>query len=181
MSDQPTSEMPSEEIADDVMSDDVLAEPVEEDLDELGRVAKERDELREMAQRLQADFENYRKRAQRQAEDSAGRLASEVITALLPVLDTFDLAQTHLSEDVVNTAEGSALLQARAMLADTLAKFGLEQVAGAEAPFDPQFHDAVAHAPAEDGSSEQVIDEVLRAGYVWRGQVLRPAMVRVRG
>ena len=181
MSDQPTTDAPFEEPEVEVVSDDVLAEPVEEDLDELGRVAKERDELREMAQRLQADFENYRKRAQRQAEDSAGKLAAEVLVALLPVLDTFDLAQAHLADDAAASPAGTALLQAKSLLVDTLAKLGLEPVAGAEAPFDPQFHDAVAHAPAEDGSSEQVVDEVLRAGYVWRGQVLRPAMVRVRG
>jgi molecular chaperone GrpE len=167
--------------APEVLDDDVLAEPVEEDLDELGRVAKERDELKEMAQRLQADFENYRKRAQRQAEDSAGRQAAEVLSALLPVLDTFDLAQAHLSEEGAGSPEGAALVQARALLVDTLTKLGLEPVAGAEEAFDPEVHDAVAHVPAEDGSSTQVVDEVLRAGYAWRGQVLRPAMVRVRG
>ena len=65
------------------------------------------------------------------------------------------------------------------MLLDVLAKEGLERVDEAEVPFDPAVHDAVARAEGDD--TEVVVDEVLRSGYRWRGQVLRPAMVRVRG
>ncbi len=65
------------------------------------------------------------------------------------------------------------------MLLDVLVKEGLERVDEAAVPFDPAIHDAVAHT---DGDGEKpVIDEVLRAGYRWRGQVLRPAMVSVKG
>ncbi len=155
---------------------------VEEDLDELGLLAKERDEFREMAQRLQADFENYRKRMARQGEEVATRLAADLISSLLPVLDAFDLAQAHASDDGEQSVEGKALLQARSLLLDTLTKAGLEPVPGSGEPFDPQVHDAVAHAEDEEGAgSGPVVDEVLRAGYSWRGTVLRPAMVRVKG
>ena len=152
---------------------------VEEDLDELTLLAKERDEMRELAQRLQADFENYRKRSARQAEEEAARLSASVISALLPVLDALDLAEAHLDQTAELSADAEALISTRRLFVDTLTKLGLEAVPGAEAPFDPQFHDAVMHV--EGDGDTQVVDEVLRAGYSFRGAVVRPAMVRVRG
>ena len=68
------------------------------------------------------------------------------------------------------------------MLMDILAKEGLERVDQAEVPFDPSVHDAVAHSDGEGGpAARPLVEEVLRSGYRWKGQVLRPAMVRVRG
>ena len=73
-----------------------------------------------------------------------------------------------------------ALDQSRGLLLDTLAKEGLERIDDVGVAFDPQVHDAVAHVEGDEGD-EQVVDEVLRAGYRWKGAVLRPAMVRVKG
>jgi molecular chaperone GrpE len=68
------------------------------------------------------------------------------------------------------------------MLTDILTKDGLERLDERGAPFDPSVHDAVAHTEREPGETgEAVVEDVLRAGYRWKGQVLRPAMVRVRG
>jgi molecular chaperone GrpE len=158
-----------------------VAADVEEDLDELSAMTKERDELRAMAQRLQADFENYRKRVARQSEETAARLCAELVSSLLPVLDALDLAEAHLDLSGELSEEAKALVAARRLLVDTLSKQGLEQVAGAESLFDPTLHDAVAHAEGEGGAEGPVVDEVLRAGYSFRGSVVRPAMVRVRG
>ena len=166
--------------AEEILSEAELAEPVEDDLDELGQVLAERDEFRQMAQRLQADFENFRKRSAAQAEHSAERRVAGVVEQLLPVLDTFDLAASHLSTDGEPSAEAAALASARSMLGDTLAKLGLEPVPGAGAPFDPEVHEAVMHVDAEEGDGP-IVDEVLRAGYQFRGTTLRAAMVRVRG
>ena len=166
--------------AEEILSEADLAEPVEDDLDELGQVLAERDEFRQMAQRLQADFENFRKRSAAQAEQSAERRVAGVVEQLLPVLDTFDLAASHLSTDGEPSAEAAALASARSMLGDTLAKLGLEPVPGAGAPFDPEVHEAVMHVDAEEGDGP-IVDEVLRAGYQFRGTTLRAAMVRVRG
>ena len=166
--------------AEEILSEAELAEPVEDDLDELGQVLAERDEFRQMAQRLQADFENFRKRSAAQAEQSAERRVAGVVEQLLPVLDTFDLAASHLSTDGEPSAEAAALASARSMLGDTLAKLGLEPVPGAGAPFDPEVHEAVMHVDAEEGDGP-IVDEVLRAGYQFRGTTLRAAMVRVRG
>jgi len=169
-------------------------------LTDIAGLTAQRDEYLAALQRLQADFENYRKRVLRQQEEQSARAASALVSTLLPVLDTLDLAEAHVGDDGSEGAK--ALLQARSQLLDTLAKEGLERVADVGVSFDPVVHDAVAHAPAGDGepaggeaegpdapggsgaahpSGEVTIDEVLRAGYRWRGQVLRPAMVRVRG
>jgi molecular chaperone GrpE len=148
----------------------------------VGDAARERDEYLDALRRLQADFENYRKRVERQFEELAARGVTALVTRLLPVLDALDLAEEHLlSEDAADQApatEARALAQARALLLDTLEKEGLERAGTAGEPFDPTVHDAVAHTDGDDGP---VVEEVLRAGYRWRGQVLRPAMVKVRG
>jgi molecular chaperone GrpE len=128
---------------------------------------------------LQADFENYRKRVARTAEESAVRAAGVLVVKLLPVLDVLDLAQAHFAGEA--NEEAAALEQSRSLLLDTLEKEGLERIDGVGVLFDPQVHDAVAHVPSDDGETDQVVDDVLRAGYRWKGAVLRPAMVRVKG
>ena len=146
-------------------------------LDERTDLERERDEYLGTLQRLQADFENYRKRVERQADDAATRAAGDLVGKLLPVLDAFDLAVAHFTQ--ADSDEGVALAQARALTLDTLAKEGLERIDEVGVVFDPTVHDAVAHDQG-DGES-QVVEEVLRAGYRWKGAVLRPAMVRVKG
>jgi len=144
-------------------------------------LARERDEYLLALQRTQADFENYRKRIARLQEEQSVRVSGQLVEKLLPVLDTLDLAEAHLNESLELSEDGKALRAARAMLMDTLGKEGLERVDQAGVPFDPSEHDAVAHAEAEEGQDGAVVEEVLRAGYRWKGQVLRAAMVRVRG
>jgi molecular chaperone GrpE len=155
-------------------------------LPDLAALLAERDEYLSALQRVKADFDNYRKRVLRLQEEQAARGARELVSKLLPVLDTLDLAEAHLvgteRDGDGPSHEAAALGQARAQLIDVLVREGLERVDQTEVAFDPSVHDAVAHAPAEgsDGSDTR-IDEVLRSGYRWQGQVLRPAMVRVRG
>jgi molecular chaperone GrpE len=158
---------------------DAVAEPEVFALDPLQQLESERDEYLLALQRTRADFENYRKRIQRMQEEQSARAASDLVTKLLTVLDTLDLAQAHQEESGAVSEDAKALRAARSMLLDTLAKEGLERVDQAEVPFDPEVHDAVAKIEGDGG--ETVIDEVLRSGYRWRGRVLRPAMVRVRG
>jgi molecular chaperone GrpE len=161
-----------------VTSEDVTAEVDAEIPDERSDVERQRDDYLDSLQRLQADFENYRKRMARSSSDAAVRAVGDVIVKLLPVLDAFDLAQAHFAN--ATTDEAAALVQSRALLLDALAKEGLERIDATGIAFDPQVHDAVAHIEG-DGEGEQLIDEVLRAGYLWKGAVLRPAMVRVKG
>jgi len=152
---------------------------VEESRDPRSDVERERDEYLDSLQRLQADFENYRKRVTRSSDDAATRAAGDVVVKLLPVLDALDLAKAHFASSTSD--EAAALDQSRSLLLDTLAKEGLTRIDVVGAPFDPQVHDAVAHLPADEDDEAQVVDDVLRAGYKWKGAVLRPAMVRVKG
>ena len=165
---------------------DVTNEPVASSLDDATEAfdtrtesERQRDEYLDALQRLQADFENYRKRVARSSEDAATRAAGDLVAKLLPVLDAFDYAQAHFAD--ATSAEAEALAQARGVMLDALQREGLERIDEVGAPFDPQVHDAVAHAEHEDGSTDQVVEDVLRAGYRWKGVVLRPAMVKVRG
>jgi len=151
--------------------DDAAEAEVEHDL-VLAALAAERDEYLDALRRLQADFENYRKRIERQqaehVEQAAGRLAEK----LLPVFDTADLAIAH--------GGGEEVKQIWAALFDTLEREGLERIDPRDCPFDPTVHEAVAHEPGDGGRGPEVV-EVMRAGYRWKGKVLRPAMVKVRG
>jgi molecular chaperone GrpE len=167
------------------------ADPVEMAVDEIltdvVALTAERDEYLGALQRAQADFANYRKRVMRQQEEQGSRAALDLVSKLLPVLDTLDLAVAHLDKTEAPqdpSTEAQALRQARGQLIDTLAKEGLERVDQGGVAFDPSVHDAVAHAPTaddEEGEPGSTVEEVLRSGYRWHGQVLRPAMVRVRG
>lgn len=164
-----------------VKSNEVVAdEPAATELvDARSDLERERDEYLNSLQRLQADFENYRKRIARSSEESAARASGDVVVKLLPVLDALDLAQAHFAG--APSDEAAALDQSRALLLDTLTKEGLQRIDAVGVPFDPQVHDAVAHVPSDEGETDQVVDDVLRAGYRWKGSVVRPAMVRVKG
>jgi molecular chaperone GrpE len=159
-----------------------LNEQLAEQADPREVLARERDEYLFALQRTQADFENYRKRIARQQAEQSARASQNLVDKLLPVLDALDLAENHLRESF-DVGEGAKALHAsRAMLMDILAREGLERVDQAEVLFDPSVHDAVARSEGECGpGGETMVDEVLRSGYRWKGQVLRPAMVRVRG
>jgi molecular chaperone GrpE len=170
----PEPQMVTDENSDEGVADGEIV--VEEESDPMGVLRRERDEYLRSLQRTQADFENYRKRIQRLQEEQSARAASALVTKLLPVLDTLDLAQAHQGAE---SDDAKALTASRSMLLDVLVKEGLERVDEDGVLFDPAIHDAVAHT---DGDGEKpVIDQVLRAGYRWRGQVLRPAMVSVKG
>jgi molecular chaperone GrpE len=136
----------------------------------LSDARRERDDYLDALRRLQADFENYKKRVAKQQADASARAAESVVERLLPALDTADLAMAH--------GGGEEVKQVWSALIEALTSDGLERIAPEGGPFDPTRHDAVAHEP---GEGEQEVAEVLRTGYAWKGRVLRPAMVKVRG
>jgi molecular chaperone GrpE len=136
-------------------------------------VARERDEYLDALRRLQADFENYKKRVEKQKIEHVERAAGELVSKLLPVCDTMDLAIAH--------GGGEEVKQVWTALFDALEREGLERIDPVGATFDPTVHDAVAHEPGDSGSEGPEVVEVMRAGYRWKGRVLRPAMVKVKG
>ncbi|HEY1739281.1 MAG TPA: nucleotide exchange factor GrpE [Acidimicrobiia bacterium] len=149
---------------------------------DLAALTSERDEFRAVAQRLQADFENFKKRSQREQAAVTARANERLLEELLPALDSFDLAMTSLEAgggaaeqaDLDKLTKGVSL--AVGQLRDALDRAGLERMAAEGAPFDPEEHEAVMH---EEGDGDPVVAGVLRAGYRLNGRVLRPAMVKV--
>ena len=144
---------------------------VEDLVVDLERVTVERDQFLDASRRLQAEFENYKKQVAKREAQARERANDALVGELLPVLDAFDGAVASGAADVEPM---------RASFLDVMAKQGLERIEPLDAPFDPNLHEAVMHEDASD-TDGPVVAEVMRAGYVWKGRVLRPAMVRTRG
>jgi molecular chaperone GrpE len=156
---------------------------IEAEIDnEIAVLTSQRDELRAVAQRLQADFENYKKRAQREQSSVVARANERLLEEVLPSLDSFDLAVASLETSGVDTERidvdklTKGVTLAVGQLREALERAGLARIAAEGAPFDPEEHEAVMH---EDGDGDPVVAEVLRTGYRLNGRVLRPAMVKV--
>jgi len=158
-------------------SADDAAEEIVHELDELGRAQKERDEYLDTLRRVQADFENYRKRMLREQTGLVERATEGLVEQLLPVLDSLDSALANVDasdEGLANVRKGLELV--RAELFGALEKAGLSRIDAEGKPFDPNEHDAVMQ---DDGDGEPIVSEVVRPGYRLKGRVLRPAMVKV--
>ncbi len=166
------SEHDPEEPIPEVAHEEAAAAPEQaEEVDDidLPTALAQRDEYLALARRVQADFENFRKRTIKQQEDQAFRADSRLVEALLPVLDACDNA-------IIHGVEGVAPIHTALLLA--LGKSGLEVVPTDNVPFDPNQHEAVLHEPG-DGGEPQIV-ECLRTGYRWNGRVIRAAMVKVK-
>jgi molecular chaperone GrpE len=154
------------------------AAAVESDLSQLSQLEGERNELADTLRRVQADFENYRKRVLREQTALVERATERLVADLLPVLDSFDGAVGSFGSADTPEAEKvrDGVLSIRAQLGTVLEKAGLERVDATGAEFDPNEHEAVMQ---DDGDGEPRVAEILRTGYRLKGRVLRPAMVRV--
>jgi molecular chaperone GrpE len=153
--------------ADDAAEVEAAEVAIEHDVE---AVLLERDSFRDIAMRLQADFDNYRKRVATQQADEVQRATGRLAEALLPVLDAAEAAF------VQHPAEVEPLFN---LLLSELKRQGLESMNLHGKPFDPNLAEAVMHE--EGDGSEAVVSEVLRSGYTWKGRVLRAAMVKVKG
>jgi molecular chaperone GrpE len=144
---------------------------------DLARLETERSEALDTARRVQADFENYRKRVLREQTQLVDRATDRLVEDLLPVLDSFDGALGSLvaeSPEVEKVRDG--VVGIRTQLVAVLEKAGLERIDATDAVFDPNEHEAVLQ---DDGTGDPHVAEILRTGYRLKGRVLRPAMVRV--
>ena len=137
----------------------------------------ETDELHNKYLRLYADFENYRKRVNKDKEDLIRYGNESLLYELLPAIDNLELAMKHASGDV-----NSGLVQGVEVtlkeLQRTLEKFGLSRIAAAGMPFDPVVHHAMSQVERQD-MPEKMVAEEFRAGYRYRDKVLRPSLVSV--
>ena len=153
---------------------------VEVVFDERPQAAEPREDSasRERLLRLQADFENLRKRIEREQEEFRAVATIRLVTELLPVLDNFDRAIASETLEGENAAFRAGVELIHRQLAEALKKEGLRPVDALGKPFDPAIHEAVATAPASGLPENTVIDEIQR-GYFLRERLLRPALVRV--
>lgn len=157
-------------IVDGLDLDDSTGEATDDGRDpdvDIAELTADRDRFRDTAMRVQADFENFRKRSVTQAAGDVDRATGRLAEAFLPVLDAAEAAYLQHPDEV------GPLLN---VLLTELKKQGLEALDLESKPFDPEVADAVAHEPGEGG--DVVVAEVLRSGYRWKGKTLRPAMVR---
>ena len=137
-----------------------------------GRLEAERDEYLDLARRVQADFENYKRRVDQQNVELRARAAEQLARELLPVLDAGEAASAQGMQDA------AAIYN---QLLSTLEKQGLARVAESDVEFDPNIHEAVMHEEGESEEAAAVVTEIRRTGYLWNDRVLRPAMVKVLG
>jgi molecular chaperone GrpE len=133
-------------------------------------------DLQDRLLRRQAEFENYRRRQDRDRSDFLQYAGMEVVREILPVLDDFERAQKAETTDT-SYRQGVELIYQR--LVDTLKRIGLEPVESTVGqPFDPNLHQAVVRVETEESPDNSIVDELQR-GYNFKGKLLRPAMVRV--
>ena len=145
--------------------------------DELEKLAAEKSDLKNTLIRLQADFDNYRKRVERDRHQERHRGAELLVENLLSVLDGFDRAiAAHRDAAHDEYRQGFQLI--RKQLLDVLSKQGLQKIETEGKRFDPHFHHAIERVETSEHPDDTILEE-LQAGYVFHGKVLRPAMVRV--
>ena len=144
---------------------------------EVGKLAKDLEDLRQTLLRRQADFDNYRKRVEKERSEDSRRSTARVIEGLIPVVDSFEQALAlHREPEYENYRKGFELIHKQ--LIDNIAKLGAERIDPIGMTFDPHLHQAMDRTETKD-QDEGTILQVFQPGYLFHGRVLRPAMVRV--
>jgi molecular chaperone GrpE len=136
----------------------------------------DRDALLDRLARMQAEFENARKRTAREQQEFKESALADALTSLLPVLDSFELALKTPAQNVEEMRSGVDLI--RKQLRDVLGKLGLKPISAKDQPFDPHLHEAVESVDTNAAQENHVLAE-LRPGYKLGTRLLRPAMVAV--
>ncbi len=163
---EPDSDIEKPELLTDEPLEPLSVEALVESLE---NVTAERDDYRDSLQRLQAEFENFRRRSSGEIDQRIASGISRLAESLLPVLDACDAAEAQGLEEVAPI---------KTSLEAVLQKGGLRRIEAVGAPFDPNQHEAVLHETGD--GSEQLVVEELRPGFWWGERVLRAAMVKVR-
>ena len=141
----------------------------------LAALQKEADENNDRLKRIMAEFENFKKRTQKEKELQYNSILADVISSLLPVIDNLEKAVQTTTEDA-SFKQGVEMVYKQ--LLDVLASYGVKKIEAVGNRFDPELHDAVSHV--EDATlGEQIVKEVFRTGYILGDKVVRHAMVVV--
>ncbi len=144
---------------------------------EITKLSADLEELRQTLLRRQADFDNYRKRIEKERFEDSKRATARVVEGLIPVLDGFEHAlAAHREAEYESYRKGFELIYKQ--LSDSLTKLGVERIDPIGKSFDPHLHQAVDRAETLEHKDGTIL-QVFQPGYVFHGRVLRPAMVRV--
>lgn len=156
--------------------------PLREELERLQQELEAKEmlltELQQRLLRLQADFDNYRKRTRREMEDLTLRANARLIESLLPVLDNLERA-LNIASATEQGALATGVEMTLRQLQEILTREGLTPVAAAGQPFNPEVHEAVAREETDAADKINLVVEEFRRGYTLHGRLLRPAMVKV--
>jgi len=167
-------ELPSAEVTEDPQASG-KEEPRLEHVSEIEKLRAERDALVERLARMQAEFDNARKRATKEQQDYRDYALADVLKALIPVLDSFDRA-LQTSPEKSEFHAGVELIQKQ--LQDALARIGVKPIDAKGEQFDPRYHEAIEMVDTENAKDHEVLEELQR-GYKLKDRLLRPAMVKV--
>lgn len=140
------------------------------------KLKAERDALLDRVARMQADFDNARKRAAREQQEYREYALADAVKTILPILDSFDRALQTSNPEAAEFRSGIELINKQ--LHDALVKLGLRPIPAKGEPFDPHLHQAIEMVDTEVEKDQHVLDELQR-GYKLKDRLLRPAMVRV--
>nr|WP_234402380.1 nucleotide exchange factor GrpE [Oceanobacillus damuensis] len=161
----------SDDAADDVQADPTAAEK------EIQALKEEKDEIYNRLLRLQAEFDNFKKRSQKEKEAARKYKSEDLITELLPAIDNFDRAlQVEVTEANASLFDGITMVYRQ--LQDALKSQGVELIETEGKTFDPTVHHAVMQVE-DDGIAPNTVVEELQKGYMLKDRVVRPAMVKV--
>jgi molecular chaperone GrpE len=144
---------------------------------EMAKLAAGMEDLRQTLLRRQADFENYRKRIEKERGEDSRRTTARVVEALIPIIDGFEQAlAAHREKEYENYRKGFELIYKQ--LLDNITKLGVERTEPFGKPFDPHLHQAMDRTETSENEDGTIL-QVFQPGYLFHGRVLRPAMVRV--
>jgi molecular chaperone GrpE len=167
-------ELPSAGEKDEQQENTASSAPVHQ-ISEVDKLRAERDTLLDRLARMQAEFDNARKRAAKEQQEYRDYALSDVIKALVPVLDSFDRA-LQSSPEKSEFHVGVELIQKQ--LHDALAKIGVQPISAKGKQFDPRLHEAIEVVDTNDARDDEVLQELQR-GYKLKDRLIRPAMVKV--
>lgn len=144
---------------------------------QMKKLSAELEDLRQTLLRRQADFDNYRKRIEKERAEDSKRATARVVESLIPVVDGFEHAlAAHKDDEYAGYRKGFELIYKQ--LLDNFAKLGVERIEPLGKPFDPHLHQAMDRTETTEHADGTIL-EVFQPAYIYHGRVLRPAMVRV--
>ena len=176
----PESDVPDDsEPGTEVPADETVAVPMELPADAVSRLEGELDELRDRHARLAAEFDNYRKRVNRENQVVVERAQAALAIRVLDVLDDLDRILESVDEATPAESLREAIELVDRKLRKELESAGLERVDPAGTPFDPSVHEAVATTPSPDPAQDDHVSVTFQPGYLFKGALIRPAKVQV--